>query len=280
MSLAKLNFILSSEAIPFTGDRVDRAHGLNDEELEMRCKQSAALLLSIAILIASVVMSVIGGENSKFESARPTLASNQKCLLDSEVLAAVRNLSFGRYGDQQKAVTLLKADANQSVTCRKQVITNLLSAMDQPNLDFTAGTPQFYVWHYGTQLLGELKAVEALDILIANFDRHDGSGFPLNHYPALGGVIKMGEIALPKLGAVLRDNPDRYIRRHAVFCIAQIGGESADKILRQALHAESDPCVALCIRASLIAFDNHKRPYYIADESRTRWYTTFTCNGE
>ena len=244
----------------------------------MRCKQLAGLLLPI--IIASVLMSVIGRQNPKSELARRTLVLDQPCLLDSEVSAAVRTLSFGKHGDQQNAVAMLKADANRSLTCRTQVITSLSSAMDQANLDLTGGTPQFYLWHYGTQLLGELKAVEALDLLIANFDRHDGSGFPLNHYPALGGVIEMGEIALPKLGLVLRDNTDRYIRRHAVFCIAQIGGESAHKILRQALHSESDACVASCIRASLAAFSNRKRPYHITDEVRTKWYSTFMCSGQ
>jgi hypothetical protein len=152
--------------------------------------------------------------------------------------------------------------------------------MDQPNLDPTAGTPQFFLWHYGTQLLGRLKAVEALDLLIANFDVHDGSGFPLDHHPALSGVIDMGETALPKLGIVLKQHPDRYTRRYAVFCIAQIGGKTAHQILHQALESESDPCVASCIRASLTAFDNKRRPHYISDVGRTTWYTTFLCNGE
>jgi hypothetical protein len=221
----------------------------------------------------------LAGQNPKFE-AGPTLASAQKCLLDSEVSAAVETLSLGRYEEQQKAMALLKADAGRSVTCRKQVITSLLSTMDQPNLDLTGGTPQFFLWHYGTQLLGELKAVESLDLLIANFDRHDGSGFPLNHYPALGGVIEMGEIALPKLGVVLGENRDRYIRRLTVFCVAQIGGESAYRILRQALQHETDPCVISCIRASLNAFKDTRRPLHISDDVRTNWYTTFLCNGE
>jgi hypothetical protein len=40
----------------------------------------------------------------------------------------------------------------------------------------------FFFWHYGTQLVAELKAVEALDLLIANFDREEeiqyGFGVP------------------------------------------------------------------------------------------------------
>ena len=84
-----------------------------------------------------------------------------------------------------------------------------MSAMDQPDLDLTGGTPQFYLWHYGTRVLGELKTVEALDLLIANSELHDGTPFPFNHRPALGAVVDMGEAALPKLQATLRDNPDR-----------------------------------------------------------------------
>jgi hypothetical protein len=79
---------------------------------------------------------------------------------------------------------------------------------------------------------------------------------------------------------VLKQDHDRYTRRYAVFCIAQIGGKSAHQILRQALESESDPCVASCIRASLTAFDNKSRPHYISDVGRTTWYTTFLCNGE
>lgn len=136
---------------------------------------------------------------------------------------AVRTLRHGRYEDQQKAVARLKADAGQSATCRKQVIATVMSAMDQPNVDLTGGTPQFFLWHYGALLLGELKATEALDLLIANLDRHDGGGFPFNHYPALGGVIDMGEIALPKLQTVLKENSDHFKRHLTVFCIALIG---------------------------------------------------------
>lgn len=206
--------------------------------------------------------------------------SFQRCLSDSGISTALQTLSHGTYQDQQKAVARLQADAGRSVTCRKRVITSLISAMDQPNLDLTGGTPQFFLWHYGTQLLADLKATEALDLLIANFERHDGSGFPFNHYPALGGVIGMGDIALPKLQIALRDNPNPFTRRLTVFCIALIGGHSAQQILRQALDKETDSCVASCIRATLSAFNNKRRPNFVSDELRTAWYTTFLCNGK
>lgn len=206
--------------------------------------------------------------------------SIQSCLPDSEISSAIRTLSVGMYDDQQKAVALLKSNAGRSTYCRQQVITHVLSAMDKPNLDLTAGIPQFFLWHYGTRLLGELKAVEGLDLLIANFDLHDGSGFPLDHHPALGGVIDMGEVALPKLAAVLKDNPEPHTRQYAVFCIAQIGGRAARQILNDALPHESDLCTIDCIRATLISFNNKRRPNNISDVGRTDWYTTFLCKGQ
>ena len=240
-----------------------------------------SLSLSMALLLTTALAAKIRLPAS--EVAQPALGKLiplQGCASDSEVAMAVRTLSHGRYEDQQKAVARLKEDAGRSTICRKQVIASLMSAMDQSNVDLTAGTPQFFLWHYGTQLLGELKATEALDLLIANFDRHDGSGFPFNHYPAIGGVISMGEIALPRLQTALRENPDRFTRRLTVFCIALIGGRPAHQILTQALKGETDPCVASCIQASITAFKNKKRPHHISDEQRTTWYTTFLCNGE
>src|SRR5215217_7700840 len=91
-------------------------------------------------------------------------------------------------------------------------------------------------------------------------------------------VAAVGSVA--KLQTVLSESPDPYRRRHTVFCIALIGGQSAHQILRQSLNRETDSCVASCIRASLTAFANKRRPHHISEESRTQWYTTFLCNGE
>lgn len=247
----------------------------------MRCKRLISLSLPIAILMGTALASERRGPGSEVAQPLPgDFISLQGCLSDSEVSTAVRILSYGKYEDQQQALAHLKADAGRSTICRKRVITHVISAMDQPTLDLTGGTPQFFLWHYGSQLLGELKATEALDLLIANLNRHDGSGFPFNHYPAVTGVIDMGEIALPRLQTALRNNPDRFTRRLTVFCIALIGGQSAHQILARALEHETDRCLASCIQASITAFNNKRRPHHISDEQRATWYTTFLCNGE
>jgi hypothetical protein len=247
----------------------------------MSYKLSFGLLIPIVAVMELIITNVPHRGGTQIRKLEVTaFPSPDGCLSNNEASAAFRVLAFGKYDEQQKAVGLLKANADRSTACRNQIIAGLMSAMDQRGLDLTGGTPQFYLWHYGTELLGELKAVEAIDLLIAHFDLNDGSGFPLNHYPALGGVIDMGEIALPKLETALMVNPDRYIRRHIVFCIAQIGGQFADQILRRAAEHESDPCVSSCILATLSEFNNKKRPHYISDVGRTIWYTTFLCNGQ
>lgn len=172
----------------------------------MACKQSLLVLLPITGLLAAFVTGAVGRQTQQSDYLiTENLALVQNCSSESELSAAVQTLVSGKYAEQQKAVALLKDKAKLSSTCRAQVIIKLLSSMDQPNLDLTGGTPQFYLWFYGTKVLSELKAVEALDLLIANFDLHDGTPFPLNHHPAIGGVIDMGEIALPKLQATLRE---------------------------------------------------------------------------
>lgn len=175
---------------------------------------------------------------------------------------------------------MLFENANRSTTCRKRVIATLVMAMDQPNVDLVRDRRSFYLWHYGSELLGDLRASEALDLLIKHLDLNDRTPFPLNHHPALVGVIRMGPIALPKLNIVLRQNPDRYMRRYAVFCIASIGGVSANQALRQALSSETDPCVKGFRQASLAAFKNSRVPNQVSGDDQSNWYSAFLCGGE
>src|ERR1044071_5683859 len=119
-------------------------------------------MFSLVMLITLITTGVIGIQGQKTRrTAHQNLPETQECLWDDQLLAAVQTLSSAQtHEEHQRAVTLLKANAKRSTACRKKVVTSLISVMDQPNLDLTGGTPQFFLWHYGTRLLGELKAVE------------------------------------------------------------------------------------------------------------------------
>ena len=179
--------------------------------------------------------------------------------------------------DQVKGV--LFSNAKKSPRCRQQVITAVMKAMDQPDLDLLRSQGSYDTWTYGAQILGELKAVEALDLLIAHLNSTDGLSINMNHFPAVAGVIAMGQIAIPKLASALRQNPDRYVRKHAIFCIASIGGNSAKSTLWQALQFESDRCNREFIEVSLRAFKNKRTPNRIIfDPERSRWYAAVYCH--
>ena len=248
-------------------------------------RQAALILVASTILLVSPFMNPAVGE---FALPTPLEVSSTNeapippaCLSEIEVSAALERLSSPRtYANQQEALMVLRADASRTHRCRNQVITALVNAMDQPRLDLAFDRPSFYLWHYGTALLADLKAVESLDFLIQHWDLDDGTPFPLGHHPSLVAVIDMGEIAIPKVEAVFRQSPDGRMRRYAVFCLAQIGGSSSKKALKEALDSESDKCVKMFITATINAFQNKTLPDHITSENRTKWYTTFLCDGK
>ena len=201
---------------------------------------------------------------------------NFACLAD-EISTNLRLISSGQSSSQQiNAQSRLIDDAKKSSECRKRVISAVMQAMDDPRTDLSQDRPSFFLWHYGAEILSTLKAEEALDLLIAHLDVHDGTLFPLHHHPALVNVIRMGAIALPKLEAVLRQSENPNSRHYAVFCIAEIGGSDAKRILSEALSSESNKCVRNFIRASLDALDSSS--LQIAPERRTKWYVAYLCD--
>ena len=249
----------------------------------MKFKNVLGRITPIAIVVVSIITYVTSRQPPKTNPSVPAgIVSEQPCLGDSEMSKALRTLSYGpSYEDHQRAFAFLKATAEHSPNCRKQVITRLMSAMkESPAPDLTGSTPRSDLRHYAPQLLGELKAIESLDYLVANFQPDDEDWFPVIHNSAVSGVISMGEVALPKMQAVLKENPNPEIRQFAVFCIASIGGPSAEQILQDALLAESDECTTACIRATLKSFANTRRPHHISDIGRAEWLSTFMCNGE
>ena len=204
--------------------------------------------------------------------------SNGSCMRESDIANALQQLSTSPIrAERETMVATLRANASQSGECRQQVVGHLIAALNASDRDLLLNQESFFLWYYGTKLLVDLKAVEALDLFIANFNLHDGTPFPFNHYPALGAVIDLGEEAIPALKSVLDKDADDSNRRFAVFCLAQIGGHVAKQILRERLPLEPNCCIRDCILATLKEFKNKTRPNHIY-ENRANWYATFMCD--
>jgi hypothetical protein len=195
-------------------------------------------------------------------------------------------LASGEYAQIQKAKNVLVNIAHQSNDCRVEVIRALMEAMDKPNLDFERQPSSYHLWREGSRLLGELRAIEALDLLIAHLDANNGfHSASMVFQPAILGVREMGTAAVPKLALALKQNPKPAIRMAAAYCLTAIGGEPAMHALSQAQENESNRCVSNFIRVSLntfrykskngIAFDNDAPQ---ADgEARRSWLLAFEC---
>ena len=179
---------------------------------------------------------------------------NQKglrsCLTDDQLAKAVISLS-SNYNEAQVAQQLLRENARESSACRRQIIAAVMTAMNQPNLDISRNQASADLWREGAILLGDLKAVQSLDLLLSHIKMTTSEfSLTMRHQPALGGIVRMGPLAIPKLKLLLR-NDDSQTRYYTVYCLYQIGGSSARRILQQALPMESDQCVRRIIIVSL-----------------------------
>ncbi|SRR6266498_1604320 len=227
------------------------------------------------VILVTVWLGTNGTDLSSGSEASTVLGGSRvTCLNDREVSNAIRGLASGNESQVDRARAMLVNKAKLSPTCRGEVVTTLMKAMDKPNLDFNRDKSTYYLWLYGASLLGNLRAAEALDLLISHLNlAHHIYSSSMNHQPALLGVLRMGPIAIPKLGEVLRHNPDPKMRYSAVYCLATIGGDSAVEELKAALGSESDECGKRLIRVSLDSFDNEGHI-----KNRMQWFSGFSCN--
>ena len=176
------------------------------------------------------------------------------CLTDDQMAKAIISLS-SNYDEAQVAQELLREKARESLACRQQVTAAVIKAMDKPNLDISRDQASYYLWTEGAVLLGDLKAVESLDLLLSHIKMSDGSwSSTMTHQPALAGIIRMGPVAIPKLKNLLR-NDDWQTRHYAVFCLANIGGFSARRAIETAVAMESHQCVKRLMFVSIKTID-------------------------
>lgn len=206
----------------------------------------------------------------------PTVqVSNGSCVSDHDLAQSLKAFSSGLKPEVHRET--LSGYARRSPECRAKIITALLRAMDKPGLNMEQDQDSFFLWHFGGELLSELRATEALDLLVANLGITDGTSINFSHYPALETVIGIGEGSIPKLSEKLKHEERPEIRKLAVYCIGWIGGKSAKQALAEALPNEKDKCVSNFIQFFLKSFQNRKRPNHMAVGDYSKWSSAFTC---
>jgi hypothetical protein len=196
------------------------------------------------------------------------------CLGDGGISTALQKLSSDNDRQVEQARAVLLSKVKPSPKCKKEIVAALMRAMDGASLDLEHNKASYYLWLHGADLLGDLKAFDALDLLISHLGLTRGFfSTSMGQQPAMRGVIKMGPMAIPKLDVVLLHSSDPKLRRSAVYCIASIGGPSAVGSLKHALASESDKCVSRFIRMSLESFDNKGNI-----KNRMEWFSGYLCS--
>jgi hypothetical protein len=202
-----------------------------------------------------------------------------RCFQDSELSKSLATLKLQGQAEVAKVAESLLTKARTTPGCRTQVVQALISSMAQATNLAANNYENYFLWVHGASLLTELKATEALDLLIANIDLTDGWSASITpyHTPALVAIVRIGPPAIPKLQIALRNDAVPYKRKMAAFCIAYIGGSQARRALTNALPAETDPCVKNFLRLSLQAFNNKAKPNHISSALNGKWLSAFYC---
>ena len=202
-----------------------------------------------------------------------------QCFQDTELRESIATLKQQGGADLVKASESVLTKARTSVSCRTQVVQALISTMAQATDPAANQYENFFLWLHGASLLGDLKATEALDLLIANIAFTDGWSAKISesHFPALVAIVRIGQPAIPKLRTVLSNDPDAHRRKFAAFCIAYIGGDQAKMALKSALPREADPCVSRFLQVSLETFNNKTKPNHVSSALNGKWVAAFYC---
>jgi hypothetical protein len=250
---------------------LDSGHGS-----ECRIVKYSILLACSLLLIGAMDHRASGHAKLKPTQLVKHFKSDQSCVNARDLDRSLAAFSSPELKPELHREILL-GYARRSTRCRAQVVGALLRAMDKPDLNLERDQSTFFLWHYGGQVLGALRAAEALDLLIANLGATDGESPNMTHYPAVETVIKIGSISIPKLKTKLEREERPGIRKLAVFCLGSIGGISAKRALLEVLPNEGDKCVNDFIQLTLKSFGNTKRPNHIAADDFVKWFASLFC---
>jgi HEAT repeat protein len=183
---------------------------------------------------------------------RPVVPLKQDKRGEDKATMLVLRLQSADESDRVQAKGALRAFAGQSAESRKQVIRESIKLVEESDPSQRLTSEAHYdAWSFATELLGELKATEALDALIACINCNDGiGGLSSDRFPAFKAITMIGSESVTKLIAALSDKRPTT-RSYAALALGEIGGTEAKKSLEQALLSEHDKDVVVSIRIAL-----------------------------
>jgi HEAT repeats len=143
---------------------------------------------------------------------------------------------------------------NQSAATRSVIIHELVSSVNShEELDGShlvlAST--FLYWRSVTSVFVALAAVEGVEVLVRCIQCSNGYSGNMGEPPAAVALVRMGDIAVPKLSQALAEEPNSSKRSAIVICLARIDSPNSKDVLRQALKKEPNKDVRSYIKTAL-----------------------------
>ena len=117
--------------------------------------------------------------------------------------------------------------SNKSPQARSQVIATLVRVLEK--------SPEYHgcivsePWTTAVYTLGDLKATEAINVMVRNLDETGSLMVTLGYRPVLGAVVKIGEPAVPRLIEAL-DDERPWVRLEATSALTCIGQPAFGKL--------------------------------------------------
>jgi hypothetical protein len=143
---------------------------------------------------------------------------------------------------QQQVPMALVSIANRSPEARDKVIRGLIELLEE-----NANGGEDIAFYTACELVGKLRAVEAIDTLVKYVDyQPDRIGASLNYKPAVKGLIQIGEDAIPKVAEAFMSRKshlhrnNHLLRVNAMTALKHIGGTQAKKALETVCSVEQD----------------------------------------
>jgi len=147
-------------------------------------------------------------------------------------------------GAQEKLIKM----SHRSVESRSEIERRLVDLLDEPRAQQVTYSN---AWYASAELLGNLKATQAIDALARHLDYTNGIvGLSTAHVPAVRALVKIGKPTIPALSVALSDDRPS-IRSLAARALGDIGGHEAVSVLGNAAKSERDDDVKFNIAKAL-----------------------------
>lgn len=200
--------------------------------------------LSKLLTLTLVIFGTFFAESGRSETPGTAQESTGYCSKIALLVPRLSSQSEAVRARTKKAILLISRRSESSRQCAIQRLLDIaavpVTRSDRGRLLFLKDQAFYSQWIEAVDILGELRATEAMDTLIDCLDCNEGRfSLGIGHYPAALSLVKFGDRAIPKLEAVLQQKR-RGIRFQAVLTLAVIGGEKVKTILLETLKTETD----------------------------------------